>query len=111
MSLKTLLLFVAIALAACNSVHSNANVQTNNANSPTTPTPAHSAQAGDEVKRVTTAELDQLMKDGKAIVVDVRSQAMWDAGHIKGAKLIPLPDVATRANELPKDKMIVTYCS
>lgn len=110
MSLKTIFLFAAISFAACNSVHSNANVQVNNTTSPAT-TPAHTAQAGDEVKRVTTAELENLLKEGKAVVVDVRSQEMFDAGHIRGAKLIPLPDVAARANELPRDKMIVTYCS
>lgn len=103
-------LAMALAFAACNSVHSNAN------STPTTstiPTPAPSAVAhqGDGVERVTTAELEKLLKEGKAIVVDVRSQAMYDLGHIAGAKLIPLPEFEARAKELPRDKMIVTYCS
>jgi rhodanese-related sulfurtransferase len=63
------------------------------------------------VKRVTTAELDELMKQGKVVIVDVRSQAMYDTGHIRGAKLIPVGEIGNRANELPKDKTIVTYCS
>ena len=34
---------------------------------------------------------------------------MYDAGS--GAKLIPVGEIGNRANELPKDKQIVTYCS
>jgi len=106
---KTILLIAVAFVAACNSVHSNAN---NSAN--TSSTPAHVAQhtpAADGIKRVTTAELDALLKDGKAVVIDVRNQAMYDAGHIRGAKLIPVGEIANRTNELPKDKTIVTYCS
>lgn len=112
MSLKTLILFAAITFAACNSVHTNANSTVNNA---TTPTPAPTAvaqqQQADGVDRVTTAELEKLLKEGKAVAVDVRNKAMYDVGHIRGAKLIPLGEVGARANELPRDKMIVTYCS
>ena len=106
--MKTLTLLFAVAfVAACNSVHSNGNNQAK------TSTPAVSpvVQTTDSVRRVTTAELEALMKEGKVIVVDVRNKAMFDIGHIRGAKLIPVGEVANRANELPKDKTIVTYCS
>ena len=104
--MKTLVLFIALAFAACNSVHSNANSSANNA-----ATPAHVAQQSDSVRRVTTTELDELMKQGKVVVVDVRNQQSYDAGHIRGAKLIPVAQVGERGKELPRDKMIVTYCS
>ena len=107
--MKTLILLVAVAFAACNSVHSNANVERVVA---TTPTPAaHQQQPDDNVKRITTAELDDLMKQGKVVVVDVRNQQAYDLGRIRGAKLIPVGAVGERAKELPRDKMIVTYCS
>jgi 3-mercaptopyruvate sulfurtransferase SseA len=117
MRLKILILFAAITFAACNAVDSNvqvnraASVPLNSAATPTPVAPTHVAQAEGEVKRVTGADLEKLLKEGKAVVVDVRSQAMYDAGHITGARLIPLPDVDKRANELPRDKTIVTYCS
>ena len=43
--------------------------------------------------------------------VDVRNEDAYNAAHIRGAKLIPLSDVEKRAGELPKDKLIVTYCT
>ena len=108
--MKAIIVLAAVALAACNSVHSNNNAA-NHANATTTPTPAHTTQASDNVKRVTTKELETMLKEGTAIVVDVRSKAMYDAGHIRGAKLLPVTEIGNRAGELPKDKMIVTYCS
>ena len=105
--MKTIVLFVAAAFAACNSVHSNTNIQANKA-----PTPAPTAaQDGDGIRRVTTAELAELMKAGKVVVVDVRNKESYDRGHIPGAKLIPVNEVGERAKELPKDKTIFTYCS
>ena len=107
--MKAIIVLAAVALAGCNSVHSNNSA--NHANTATTPTPVHVTQASDNVKRVTTKELETMLKDGTAIVVDVRNKAMYDAGHIRGAKLLPVTEIGNRAGELPKDKMIVTYCS
>lgn len=109
--MKAIIICAAITFAACNSVHSNANNTAPNTATAPTPAPTAVAQQGDGVERVTTAELEKLLKEGKAVVVDVRSKAMYDLGHIAGAKLIPVPEIEARANELPRDKMIVTYCS
>jgi len=65
----------------------------------------------DGARRITTGELESLLKDGKAFVVDVRNQASYDQGHIPGSRLIPAGEVANHVDELPRDKMIVTYCS
>lgn len=47
-----------------------------------------------------------------ALLVDVRSQAEFDAGHLEGALLIPHTDVAARLSEFgpDKDRSIVLYC-
>jgi len=65
----------------------------------------------DGARRITTAELETLMKDGQVVVLDVRNQAMFDTGHIPGSKLIPAGEILNHLSELPRDKMIVTYCS
>lgn len=45
-----------------------------------------------------------------AVVVDVREPYEWHAGHIDGARHIPLGDIANRLGELPRDAEIVLYC-
>ena len=106
-----LLLLVSVAFAACNS-NNNANLERVVATIPT-PAPVRAAeqQPNDGVRRITTAELEDLMNQGKVVVVDVRNQAAYDIGHIRGAKLIPVQQVGERTKELPRDKMIVTYCA
>jgi len=54
------------------------------------------------------ADLDTLMKEGKAFVVDVRTQDAYDMGHIPGSILIPAGDIQNHLDKLPRDKMIVT---
>jgi phage shock protein E len=52
----------------------------------------------------------QLVAAGAA-VLDVRTPAEFEAGHIPGAKLLPYDQVAARAGELPgKDRPILLYC-
>lgn len=46
----------------------------------------------------------------KAVLLDVRTKMEWDMGSIKGATLIPVDELRTRLNELPKDKEIYIYC-
>jgi hypothetical protein len=58
--------------------------------------------------RVTVEELKALVAEKKAIILDVRLQADT---KIKGAVHIPLGEVEARAEELPRDKEIVTYCA
>ena len=63
----------------------------------------------DGVPRVTAVEAHDAVEKGKAIIVDVRSESSYRIGHIQGA--LWMPDVASRTKELPRDKMIVFYCS
>lgn len=101
----------AFALVACNSAEKLASQKpASNANAAAEATP-NAKPPGDGVRRITTAELRDLLSKGQAVVVDVRNEASYKAGHIKGAKLIPTNEFLSRINELPRDKMIVTYCS
>ena len=53
-----------------------------------------------------------MAKDDRHIVVDVRRQDEYDAGHIPGAILIPNESIGTeRPKELPDlDQIILIYC-
>lgn len=90
--------------AACNAADTKV---INNAPPASTPGKVHD----DGARRITTAELETLMKEGKAFVVDVRTQDAFDQGHIPGSKLIPAGDIQNHIKELPRDKLIVTYCA
>jgi rhodanese-related sulfurtransferase len=43
-------------------------------------------------------------------VLDVRTQEEWNEFHIPNTTLIPLDQLASRLNELPKDREIVVVC-
>jgi|SRR5215813_5933382 len=93
-------------LAACNSAEMKQS-QVAASNSPTHAPPP----SNDGVRRVTVPELQEMLARNQAVVVDVRNEAAYAQGHIKGAKLIPFTDIQNHLSELPKDKTIVTYCS
>lgn len=99
------ILLAAAFLAACNAVDSK--VAINNS----IPSPSPETTHSDSVRRITPAELQKLIDQGKAYVVDVRTQDSFDMGHIPGARLIPVGEILKHVNELPRDKTIVTYCS
>jgi rhodanese-related sulfurtransferase len=43
-------------------------------------------------------------------LLDVREQDEWDAGHIDGSQHIPLGQLATRLDEVPRDRTVVAVC-
>jgi 3-mercaptopyruvate sulfurtransferase SseA len=65
----------------------------------------------DGAARITIAELREKIKKDEVFIVDVRNQASFDAGHIPGSIMIPSGEILNHISELPKDKLIVTYCS
>lgn len=65
----------------------------------------------DGVRRVTPAELQAMVKDGRAVIYDTRAKMAYDAEHIKGALSMPYDEVANHTGELPKDKTLVFYCT
>ena len=101
---STAIVVLALLLMGCNALDRKVNSQAQNANATGTLYP-------DGARRVTIAELEELIKDGKVFIVDVRGQDSYDVGHIPGAHMIPAGDIGNRLKELPSDKLIVTYCS
>lgn len=62
-------------------------------------------------------KIRELVAAKKAVLVDVRENAEWNAGHIEGAKLIPLSTLKSGVTEkqlrelLPEDKILYLYCA
>jgi molybdopterin/thiamine biosynthesis adenylyltransferase/rhodanese-related sulfurtransferase len=66
----------------------------------------------DGFREVDVADAVALARDGH-VVIDVREQVEWDAGHVAGATLLPLADVPRRIEELVPDRgtPILLHCA
>lgn len=104
-------LTLAALLVACNSQEGTRRAG-NTAPRPQTPQTAP-PQTGtlETARRITAAELHKLWQKDEVLIVDTRNEPSYKQGHIRGAILIPHSEFPSRADELPKSKMIVTYCT
>ncbi|HEU5417583.1 MAG TPA: metalloregulator ArsR/SmtB family transcription factor [Streptosporangiaceae bacterium] len=59
---------------------------------------------------VAQEELVRRLRDGQTLVLDVRPEAEYAAGHIPGAVSVPHDQLAARLAELPEGADIVAYC-
>lgn len=64
----------------------------------------------DELDQIGRDELARRLADGDVIVVDVRPDAEYAAGHIVGAVSIPIGRLARELRTLPPDVEVVAYC-
>jgi len=71
--------------------------------------PGNTATADTLPREITVAEASE-MRDAGAFVLDVREPDEWNESHIPGATLIPLGQLASRVNEVPKDQEVVVVC-
>jgi hypothetical protein len=116
-SLAVAVLVVVLLLTACNSNElarrqpSNSQPPAPSSNRPPLALPPAQIPSGEEARRITPAELKDKLASGQAILIDVRGEAAYNASHIKGSLQIPYAEMAARSDELPRNKLIVTYCS
>jgi 3-mercaptopyruvate sulfurtransferase SseA len=99
----------ALTLAACKSIDQKPSASQLAVT--TTSPQVQASKYPDGANRISVSDLKAALAAGTAVVVDVRGQSQYDAGHIKGAILIPAGEIGNRVNEIPHGKTIVTYCS
>ncbi len=64
-----------------------------------------------KIDRITAVALaERLTATASPIVVDVRSEKEWAAGHIAGSLNIPLNHLHDRTQEIAKDRPVVVHC-
>jgi 3-mercaptopyruvate sulfurtransferase SseA len=73
--------------------------------------PAQPVAALSTAKRIKRDEAIKMVKEGKAIWLDVRANDQYQLGHIKGAINIPVTQLMDRLREVPPKKYIITYCA
>ena len=120
--MRTLLMVTALSflavLFACNSQENRRSASIpdplTGSNVPKAPTPGSVNQTqnpSDTARRITAEELHKLWEKNEVLIVDTRNEPSFKQGHIRGSILIPANEFQARADELPKNKMIVTYCT
>jgi rhodanese-related sulfurtransferase len=62
------------------------------------------------LERVSGNELMKRVRNGEVTVLDVRPAEEYRAGHIPGARSVPVSELGKRLAELPKNREIVAYC-
>ena len=62
--------------------------------------------------KVSLLQATQLINQGKTVIVDVREQADYAAGHLRDARNIPLKELPKRTGELEKFKSrpVIVVC-
>ena len=64
----------------------------------------------EDTTAVDTNEVLRRLKGREAVIIDVRPEPEYTAGHLPGAVHIPLEELAQRLAELSPDRDIIAYC-
>ncbi len=64
----------------------------------------------DGAESIGIEELLTRSRVGEVVVIDVRPQLEFEAGHLQGALSIPLEELSQRLGELDPDTSVVAYC-
>jgi rhodanese-related sulfurtransferase len=65
---------------------------------------------GEDVETIGREELLARLGRGEVVLIDVRPAEEFAAGHIDGARSIPLDELEQRLAELPADREVIAYC-
>lgn len=68
------------------------------------------SEHANELTPMSRDEILALAKRGEVVVLDVRPEAEFAAGHLPYAQSMPVSEVQKRLSELPRDKPVVAYC-
>ncbi len=65
----------------------------------------------DEVQAIGVGDAPAWIESREAVVLDVREPEEFSAGHLPGAISIPQAELATRLDEIPKERDLVVACA
>jgi rhodanese-related sulfurtransferase/DNA-binding MarR family transcriptional regulator len=64
----------------------------------------------DEFEPVDPQTVLNRLQDGDIILLDVRPRLEYDAGHLPGARSVPIEELESRLDEIEKDQEVIAYC-
>jgi rhodanese-related sulfurtransferase len=62
------------------------------------------------LETVSRDELSRRLRKGEVVVLDVRPEQEFAAGHVAGAVSVPVSELTRRLRDVRKDRTIVAYC-
>jgi rhodanese-related sulfurtransferase len=62
------------------------------------------------VEGIGVVEAQRKLMAREAVLIDVRERDEWRAGHVKGARHIPLGELSARLGEIPRDREVLLFC-
>jgi rhodanese-related sulfurtransferase len=65
---------------------------------------------GEEIEAIGRDELLKRLRRRDVVLVDVRPEDEFEAGHIEGARSIPLDQLERHLDELPSGREVIAYC-
>ena len=68
------------------------------------------ADVGDLPANLSVYDVSQVMAHNDVVLIDVREDYEYSAGHIDGAELIPLGQIPDRINEIPNNVPVILVC-
>ena len=105
-------LFIGVLVVAAALLAACAPIQTPTAAPPAAaqPEPVTIESAAD-VPRISVEEAKVHFDNGTAVFVDSRGRRFYDMQHIAGAMPPPEVDPPALDNSIPKDQLIIAYCT
>lgn len=73
---------------------------------------AYQGTAESQYRELSAQQASEFIRTENPLILDVRTQGEYETGHIKGAKLIPVQELASRIDEIQayRDKDVFIYC-
>jgi rhodanese-related sulfurtransferase len=65
--------------------------------------------SSEDLPEVSAEEASDLVTEG-ALLLDVREPDEWQAGHAPDAMFVPIGQIESRLDELPRDRQILAIC-
>jgi hydroxyacylglutathione hydrolase len=62
------------------------------------------------IPSLTLAEFTRIRGQNSNLVLDVRGEGEWNAGHVPGARHLPLLDLERQLHQLPRGRPVIVHC-
>jgi hydroxyacylglutathione hydrolase len=62
------------------------------------------------IPSLVVAEVTSRQRSEDLVVLDVRGEGEWDAGHLPGSLNLPLGDLEQRLDEIPRNRPVIVHC-